>query len=254
VTFEIITNPWFWVVAILAVTISGISKGGGLSGGAGGVATPLMAMVISPAQGAAIMLPILCVMDLTSIQAYLHHWDRRIMRVILPAGLVGCVIGTLTFHQLNDNWIRVLLGVIALGFLAYNIMPRAPALKKPSDGQGYFWATLSGFTSFVAHSGVPPLLVYLLPQKLDKAVFAATCVIFFGAMNYAKIGPYLWLGLFDTRNLGTSLLLIPVGVASTYLGVWLQTRVNPRLFYRIVYTLLFLTGIKLLYDGLTGLY
>ena len=49
------------------------------------------------------------------------------------------------------------------------------------------------------------------------------------------------------------LLLIPVGVASTYLGVWLQTRVNTRLFYRIVYTLLFLTGIKLLYDGLTGL-
>jgi len=97
------------------------------------------------------------------------------------------------------------------------------------------------------------MLVYLLPQKLDKAVFVATSVVFFGAMNYAKIVPYLWLGLFDLRNLATSMLLIPVGVAGTYLGVWLQTRINTLWFYRIVYTLFFFTGTKLLYDGLTRL-
>jgi len=252
VSFEIITNPWFWVVAIPAVVLHGISKGG-MGGGAAGIAVPLMAIMISPVQAAAVMLPILCMMDLAGLQAYLGRWDRRIMRVILPAGLIGCVIGTFTFRHLNDNWIRLLLGVIALGFLAYNFMPRAAPQRKPSDRQGYFWSTLAGFTSFVSHSGGPPLMVYLLPQKLDKAVFVATSVIFFGTMNYAKIVPYLWLGLFDARNLATSILLIPVGIAGTYLGVWLQTRINTRWFYRIVYALFFLTGIKLLYDGLTGL-
>lgn len=251
-TLEIIADPWFWAVAIPGVTMTGISKGG-LGGGAGGVAAPLLATVISPVQGAAILLPVLCLMDIAGLQAYLHRWDRRIMRVILPAGLLGCAIGTLIFRQLNDSWIRVLLGVIALGFLAYNLLPRAPHMKKPSDAQGYFWATLSGFASFVSHSGGPPLLVYLLPQKLDKVVFVATSVVFFGAMNYAKLLPYWWLGLFDLRNLATSLVLIPVGVAGTYLGVWLQTRIHTRLFYRIVYTLFFLTGSKLLYDGLTHL-
>jgi uncharacterized membrane protein YfcA len=253
VNFEIVASPWFWLVAIVAVTISGISKGGGLSGGAGTVATPLMAIVVSPAQSAAIMLPVLCAMDLASIQAYLRHWDRRIMRVILPAGLVGCGLGTVTFRELNDNWIRVLLGSIALGFLANNLLPRRRIPNKPSRWHGYFWATLSGFTSFVAHSGVPPLLAYLLPQKLDKTAFIATSVIFFGAINYAKIVPYVWLGLFDARNLATSLLLIPVGVLATYLGVLLQTRINPRLFFRIVYVLLFCIGVKLLYEGITRL-
>jgi uncharacterized membrane protein YfcA len=249
-TFQLIDNPWFWAAAIPAVIFTGLSKGG--LGGAGSVSTPLLAMVVSPAQGAAIMLPILCVMDLAGIKAYLGRWDRRIVGIILPAGLLGCAAGLLTFKHLNEHWIRLLLGVIALGFLANSLIPRA-APRKPSDRQGYFWSAIAGFTSFVSHSGGPPLMAYLLPQKLDKAAFVATCLVFFGATNYAKIVPYWWLGLFDTRNLATSLVLIPLGVASTWLGAWLQTRINVKLFYRIVYSLFFITGVKLLYDGITGL-
>jgi len=252
VSLEILTDPWFWAVAIPAVVLTGISKGG-LGGSAGGVATPLIALTISPAQGAAIMLPVLCVMDLAGIQAYLGRWDRRIMRIIVPAGLLGTVVGTITFRQLDDNWIRILLGVIALGFLAYNLYPRSAPRRKPSDAEGWFWSTLAGFTSFVSHSGSPPLLVYMLPQKLDKVVFVSTLLVFFAAMNYAKIVPYWWLGLLDFRNLATSLVLIPIGIAGTYLGVWLQTRINALWFYRIVHVLLLLTGVKLLYDGLTQL-
>ena len=81
----------------------------------------------------------------------------------------------------------------------------------------------------------------------------ATTLVFFAVLNYAKILPYLWLGLFDLRNLATSLVLIPVGVAGTYAGVWLQKRLKPVHFYRVVYLLLFVSGVKLLYDGVTGL-
>jgi uncharacterized membrane protein YfcA len=115
--------------------LAGVSKGG-LGGAAGGVSTPLMALVIPPAQSAAIMLPILCVMDLAGIKAYLGQWDRRVMRVILPAGLLGCLIGALTFRQMNDDWIRVLLGAIALGFLVWSLAPRAALRRRPSDTEG----------------------------------------------------------------------------------------------------------------------
>jgi uncharacterized membrane protein YfcA len=239
-------------VAVPAIFLTGISKGG-LGGGAGSAATPLMALVVSPAQAAAVMLPVLCVMDLAGIKAYIGRWDRRLMRILIPAGLFGSAIGTVTFRWLDDNLIRILLGVIALGFLAYNFRPRTMARTPPSDRQGWIWGTVSGLTSFVAHAGGPPLLVYLLPQRLDKAVFVGTSLVFFASMNYAKILPYLWLGLFDLRNLATSLVLIPVGVAGTYAGVWLQNRLNPVLFCRIVYLLLFVSGVKLLYDGVGGL-
>jgi uncharacterized protein len=251
-SFDLIANPWFWVAAVFGVILTGISKGG-LGGGAAGIAVPLMALVIPPAQGAAIMLPILCVMDLAGIKAYLGKWDRRILRVIVPAGLVGTLIGTFTFRHLNDSWIRILLGVIALGFLAYSLVPRGRPPAPPSDRQGGFWAMVSGFTSFVSHAGGPPLMVYLLPQKMEKEAFIATSLVFFAAMNYSKILPYFWLGLFDPRNLATSLALMAPGVAGIYLGVWLQSRISVTGFYRIIYTLMFLTGTKLLYDGITGL-
>jgi uncharacterized protein len=234
--------------------MNGISKGG-LGGAAGSVSTPLMALAIPPAQAAAILLPILCVMDLAGIRAYLGKWDRRLVtRVMLPAGLLGCVIGTFTFRALKDDWIRVLLGVIALGFLAWSLVPKRAAARKPTHAEGWLWCTLSGFTSFVASVGSPPLLVWILPQKLEKVAFVATLLVFFAVLNWFKVPAYGWLGLLDTRNLLTSLLLVPVGVAGTYLGVWLQTRIDVRLFYRIVYALLFATGAKLLYDGVTGLW
>jgi uncharacterized protein len=233
--------------------MNGISKGG-LGGAAGSVSTPLMALAIPPAQAAAILLPILCVMDLAGIRAYLGKWDRRLVtRVMLPAGLLGCVIGTFTFRAMKDDWIRVLLGVIALGFLAWSLVPKRAAARIPTHAEGWLWCALSGFTSFVASVGSPPLLVWILPQKLEKVAFVATLLVFFAVLNWFKVPAYGWLGLLDTRNLLTSLLLVPVGVAGTYVGVWMQTRIDVRVFYRIVYALLFATGAKLLYDGVTGL-
>lgn len=231
--------------------LTGVSKAG-LGGGAGGVSTPLLSMVISPVTAAAIMLPVLCVMDLFGVRAYVGLWDRRLVRRIVAGGLAGCAAGAATFSWLDENWIRILLGTIALGFLAWSYMPRK-TLVQPSPAAGWFWSALSGYTSFVTHAGGPPLMAYLLPLRLERTTFIASSMVFFAAMNYAKILPYLWLGLFDARNLATSVALAPFGIAGIYLGVRLQKRIEPRTFYRVVHTLLFLTGAKLLYDGLSGI-
>lgn len=248
---QLIAEPWFWAVAIPAVVLSGLSKGG--LGGAGATATPLMALVIAPAQAAAIMLVVLCLMDIVGIRAYLWRWDRRIMRIIIPAGVLGCAIGAATFRHMNDNWIRILIGVIVLGYLGYTLYPRKSLLGKPADGAGWLWGTVSGFASFVTHSGSPPLMVYLLPQRLEKDAFIATCLVYFAAINYAKILPYWWLGLLDLRNIATAVALVPAGIGGIYLGIWLQRRMNARWFYRVLYALFFVTGAKLLYDGISGL-
>jgi uncharacterized protein len=246
-----IQEPLFWMLAIPAVAITGVSKGG-LGGGAA-VATPLMALAIAPAQAAAIMLPVLCVMDLAGLKAYLGRWDRRVIRILLPAGILGTGIGALTVRHMNDDWIRILLGVVALGFLAWTFYPRRRFLGVPGDASGWFWGTLSGFTSFITHAGSPPMMVYLIPQKLDKEAFVATSLVFFFALNYAKIIPYLLLRLFEGPVLSTAAVLMPVGIAGIYAGLWMQRRIDVRWFYRLIYALLFITGTKLLYDGVSGL-
>lgn len=246
-----IDDPWFWALAVPAVAFTGISKGA--TGGGAAIATPLMAIVIPPAVAAAIMLPVLCIMDLAGIRAYLGKWDRRAMRILVSAGLAGCLIGGLTFRYMSEHVIRILLGAIALGFLAWSLYPRKHLSRKPSDRAGYFWGTVSGFTSFITHAGSPPAMVWLIPQRLEKDAFVATSLVFFAALNYAKIVPYLWLGLFDRSVLATALVLVPLGIAGIYAGQWLQRRIDTRWFYRIIYALLFLTGCRLLYDGVRGL-
>lgn len=245
-----IADCWFWALAIPAVALTGISKGG--MGGGAAVATPLMALAIPPAQAAAIMLPVLCLMDLAGVRAYLGRWERRVVRVLVPAGIAGTALGGLTVSFMNDDWIRIMLGVVALGFLAWTLYPRKSLPARPAGPAGWFWGMLSGFTSFITHAGSPPVMVYLLPQRLEKEALIGTLLIFFLALNYAKIPSYLWLGLFDRRVLATAAALVPIGVAGIYAGQWLQRRIDARWFYRLIYTLLFVTGSKLLYDGIHG--
>lgn len=249
---ELIADPAFWAIGLLAVFLTGISKGG-LGGGAGGVSTPLLSLVISPFTAAAVMLPVLCVMDVFGIRAYLWKWDGALVQRIVAGGLVGCLAGAATFSVMSENWIRILLGVVALGFLAITHLPRRRAPLPPSNRAGFLWTVLSGYTSFVTHAGGPPALIYLLGLRLEKTVFIATSLVYFASLNYAKIVPYVYLGLFDARILATAAALLPVGIAGIYFGVWLQKRIDARLFYRIVYTLLFVSGAKLLYDGVTHL-
>lgn len=79
-----ITDPVFFAVAVPAVLLSGLSKGG-LGGGIGIIGVLSLAMVTSPAQAAAVMLPILCLMDPMGVWAYRKSWDRE-SAIILSAG------------------------------------------------------------------------------------------------------------------------------------------------------------------------
>jgi hypothetical protein len=247
----LIADPLFYLAAIPGILLFGISKGG-FAGGMGIAAVPLMALVIPPQQAAAIMLPILLAMDLAAMWAYRLTWDRALMRVLLPAGLLGTLLGTLTFSLLTVNAIKLLLGLIAIGFVLYRLSLRGPAAAPAprSVAKGWFWGALSGLTSFIAHAGGPPLSVYVLPLRLPPSVLVGTVAYLFAAINWSKVLPYWWLGLFSAQNLATSAALVPAGLAGVALGVWLHRRVSERLFYRLLYAFLLATGAKLLYDGL----
>jgi len=172
-----ITDPIFYAAAIPAVLITGISKGG--FGGIALLAVPLLSLVISPVQAAAIMLPILVAMDISSIIAYRDKFDKKNLFVLLPGAVIGIIIGGLTAHLVNDDNIRLIVGVIAVAFTLHFIFKgrTASAVKNPSTPLGVFLGTCSGYTSFVAHAGAPTFQLYMLPQKLDKQIYVGTSVI-----------------------------------------------------------------------------
>lgn len=248
-----ITDPWFYTVAIPAILLVGISKGG-FGSGAGMFATPLLALALPIPQAAAILLPLLIVMDMAGLWAYRGSFSRENLRVILAGGVAGVLLGTLTFRYFDEAWIRILLGGMAIGFIAQRYLYRGAGRPTPrSTPRGLFWSAFSGLTSTIAHAGGPPLSIYLLPQRLDKRVLVGTTVIFFAVINLVKVAPYAWLGLFDARNLSTSLLLAPLAPLGIWTGVWLMGRLSEATFYRICYGLLLVVGAKLLHDGISAL-
>jgi uncharacterized membrane protein YfcA len=235
------------------VLITGISKSG-FGGGLGVLAVPLLALFVSPLQAAAIMLPILCLMDLINVWVYRKRWDRPNVRILLPASLVGVAVGALTFRYLSDAHIRIVVGAIAVSFsIRFLLQRKRVERREPSVARGSFWGLVAGFVSFGVHAGGPPANVYLLPQRLDKTVFVGTLVVLFAVINYVKLIPYALLGQLNTANMLTALALVPLIPVGTWLGIKLHDRIPERPFYIVCYCLLTIMGSKLLYDGFSDL-
>ncbi len=248
--FPLITDPYFYAVTIPAVLLMGVSKSG-FGAGFGSLAVPLMALAVTVPQAAVILMPVLFLMDLLGMAAFRKDFDLKLLGFLIPCGLVGIVIGALLFKVLDAHTVAGIVGVFTLLFLAQRLLfpPKADS-PPPPRWLGAILTATAGFTSFIAHAGGPPINAYIIPMRLSPVRFTATMAFFFFAINLAKWLPYAWLGLFDWRNLSTSLVLLPIAPVGVWMGVWLARRIDQVLFYRLVYLGMFLTGAKLVWDAL----
>ncbi len=245
-----IADPWFYAAAVPAILLVGVSKSG-FGAGFGSLGLPLMAMAVPVPQAAAIMLPLLAVMDFLGIRALWRERDRELLKLLLPAGLFGALIGTLLFNVLSARTVAAMVGAITLAFLALRtVYPPKVDAPPPPRWVGFCFATVSGFTSFVAHAGGPPIAFYVLPLRLKPIRFTATMAVFFTALNLSKWVPYAWMGLIDLTNMSTSAVLLPAAPLGVWLGLRIGRVIPSAMFYRVFSVGMLLTGVKLLWDGL----
>jgi uncharacterized protein len=248
-TFPLITDPYFYAVTIPAVLLLGVSKSG-FGAGFGSLAVPLMALAVSVPQAAATLMPVLLLMDILGMAAFRKDFDLKLLRFLIPCGLIGIVIGALLFKLLNTNTVAGIVGFFTLLFLAQRLLfPPKVDSAPPPKWLGAILTATSGFTSFIAHAGGPPISAYVIPLRLSPVKFTATMAFFFFIINLSKWIPYAWLGLLDVRNMTTSLVLLPIAPIGVLVGVRLARRINQILFYRFVYLGMFLTGVKLVWDA-----
>lgn len=249
-----LTDPMFYLVAVPAVILMGLAKGGFV--GVGNLAVPLIAMVISPVTAAAITLPILIVQDAVSVAAFWRTFDRKVLLVTLPGAAIGIALGWLFAKEAPEAWIMMGLGVVSVVFAAQRLwLERGGRVVAPSHAPAWFGVlcgVFSGLTSQIAHAGGPPFQLYVLPKKLPRDMMIGTTSIFFATVNWMKAPAYLSLGQFTAENLILSAVLMPLAIAATLSGVWLVRRIDGAKIYKLIYAILLLLGIKLIVDaGLT---
>ena len=245
--------PFFYPLAVLVILLTGMDKGG-FARGMGTMAVPTLALMIDPRVAAAIMLPILCCMDLVTVRAFRGQWDLAIIHVLVPAALIGIGLGTLSFRYLSADHIRFLIGTLSLYVAAQQLWKTAfddkDLTQLPSKFKGRIWGAASGFRSFIAHAGGPPLSIYLLPLRLDKTIVVGTSALFFAVVNAIKLIPYAWLGQLNFDHLKVSLILLPAAPIGVFMGVYLHRRISDHNFYYMSFVLLGLIGIKLIAEAI----
>lgn len=240
----------FYLVTTLAILITGISKSG-FGGGLGVMSVPLMSVFVPPQLAAAVLMPILLAMDIIIVIQYRHHWSRRIVLVMLPGALLGLAIGAASFRWMDGDLIKLIVGVLAIVFVAqYLLGTAAPEDRRKSPrfvvlGLG----TVSGFASFVAHAGGPPVKGFLLRQGLHKTDFVGTNTMYFFAMNALKTVAYGAMGQYSLQSLTISAAVAPMLLLGIFIGTRLHRFVDQQRFTLVVYVFLGITGAKLLSDS-----
>lgn len=243
----------FWALASFAAVLVGLSKGG--LPVVGILSVPLMSLVMSPVMAAGLLLPIYVISDMFGLWAYRRAYNKRVLAIMAPAMTIGVGIGWATASIVSEAWVTLVMGLIGAAFAANLLIRRGSVqnAKTAAVAPGVFWGVAAGFTSFVSHSGGPPFQVYVLPLKLEKAVFAGTATIAFAFINAVKLIPYYALGQLSFANLEkAAILAVPASVA-VFAGVWLVKIIPEKLFFQLVSWTLLAISIKLIWDGISGI-
>ena len=243
-------NPMLFAMLGLAAFLIGLSKGG--LPAVAMLSVPIMSLTMSPLKAAALLLPIYILSDMVSVWLYRKEFSMENVKTLIPAGILGVLIGWATAAIVSDRMVSLLIGVMGITFCLYTWTKKKSTLppKAPNLPKGLFWGTLAGFTSFVSHAGAPPFQVYILPQQLPKMVFAGTGTIVFTVINLAKVIPYSTLYPYTKSTLKVAACLLPIAVVGTVVGKFLIERLSEKWFFLAVQIALFLISIRLITSAL----
>lgn len=244
----------FFLIAGPAVIFAGISKGG-FGSGAAFASASVLALVVEPGLALGVMLPLLMLIDVSTLRPYWRKWDSEAALLLIIGAVPGVALGAALYKVAEPDVFRVLIGAISVGFVLWQIASKR-GLIPAATHQLPVWAgatagLVAGFTSFVSHAGGPPAAVYLLSKRLGKTEFQASTVLIFWVVNIAKFVPYAFLGMFTLETGLANLVLAPFALIGACLGVKAHRLVPENVFFALTYVLLTLTGAKLIWDGLT---
>jgi uncharacterized protein len=227
---------------------------GAFGGGLAIVGIPVLSLVMDPISAGALLAPLFVLMDMAALYYWRPStWSKIDLALLLPGLACGTAIGYLLLSVIDRNVVAIVIATITLAFTGLWFRGGGKIVQKPrSKVKAVVAGTASGVTSMMAHSGGPPVAMYLLPLGLPKAVYAGTSSSFFAAGNLMKALPWLALAKPGTELWVLIALCLPIIPSGVWTGYALHERLDQKQLYRLCYTLLTATALKLLWDGLHG--
>ena len=244
-------NLLFFFTVIPAIILYGIAKSG-LGGSMTLISVPLMTIVMPLNQALGIILPILIFSDFIAVCKYRKEFDLGTLKLMVPFAAIGIVIGSFTFSYFSEELLKFLIAVMGFLFAGHYFFFKKDKERKSEKNhfKGGICSTIAGFTSFCVHAGGTPVSLYLLPLRMKKEIYVGTRIIFFTFVNLIKLPLYINLSMTNLVSFKQSVILFPVALVGILIGYRLLKIIEEKLFYNILYALIFISSTKLLYDFL----
>ncbi|WP_031043978.1 sulfite exporter TauE/SafE family protein [Streptomyces sp. NRRL F-5650] len=251
---------WQFAALAFAALLVGFSKTA--VSGANTVSLAIFAAVLPARASTGILLPVLIAGDVLAVLTYRRHAHWPTLWRLFPAVGAGVVVGTLFLVWADDAVVRTSIGVILLFMAGVTVWRRRQARAGDDEGadagqpdgaasragraKARSYGVLGGFTTMVANAGGPVMSMYLLSAGFRKLGFLGTSAFFFLIVNVSKLPFSAGLGLIDGPSLLLDAALVVFVVPGALLGKWAVSRINQRLFERLVIAATVVGGLQLL--------
>ena len=244
-------NLLFFFTAVPAIILFGIAKSG-LGGSMALISIPLMTSSMPLTAALGIILPILIFSDFIATYKYRKEFDLETLKLLIPFAAVGICIGSLSFSYFSEELLKFIIGLMGFLFAGHYFFFKKNKEAKAEKNffKGGICSIIAGFTSFSVHAGGTPTSLYLLPLRMKKEIYVGTRIIFFTFVNLIKLPLYINLSMMNFEIFKQSLILFPVALIGILIGYQLLKIIEEKLFYNILYALIFVTSSKLIFDFL----
>jgi uncharacterized protein len=212
----------------------------GISGfGSGLIAVPLLALRFPLTQ----VVPFMLIADFaaSALVGGLHfqHVNWPEIRRLLPATLVGVVVGTCLLVSLPAAVLLTVLGGFILAFAVRGLLTKPGPFVPASPRWAWPAALTGGAVSGLFGTGGPPYVIYLSHRIRDKSALRATLSGLFFLEGLIRIATFLAAGLlWEARTWLDSLMAAPLIVAALYVGSHVHTRLSDGQMLKLVNLLL----------------
>jgi hypothetical protein len=242
-------DPKMLIIALIAAICIGLAKAG--FSGISMVSVVLLADIYGARASVGLALPLLIAADLMAYPAFLKHGSWNPVWKLLPATLVGLLLGWWLLGEIDDtNARRVIGGCVMFMVLLQAVkkwQPKFFLLMTDSRGFGNGAGVLGGFSTMLANAAGPVIQLYLLTRRIPKMEIIGIGARFFLLVNLIKVPLNAQLALITQDSLWENAKLLPGVLIGILFGRWLIGRVPQAVFEWMVVVFSFAAAVKLIW-------
>jgi uncharacterized protein len=237
------------MIALVAALCIGLSKAG--FSGISMISVVLLADVYGAKASVGLALPLLIAADLMAYPAFLKHGSWKPVWKLLPATLVGLLLGWWLLGEIDDTVARRIIG----GCVLFMVLIQAFRKLRPmlflaladSRGFGLGAGMLGGFSTMLANAAGPVIQLYFLTCRIPKMEMIGIGARFFLLVNLIKVPLNARLALITEESLWENAKLLPGVFAGILIGRWLIGRVPQAAFEWMIVVFSFAAAVRLLW-------